>query len=85
MSFINYFSRYGPASEEQLVKAFEVLDEDHKSQLTLDTLRRYMTEHGEPFTADELEEMLKAAEDPEKGVVLFRDFVTLMLPEQEHN
>lgn len=67
------------------MKAFEVLDEDHTSQLSLDALKRYMTEEGEPFSQEELEEMLKAAEDPEKGVVLYRDFVTLMLPEQEHS
>ena len=38
---------------------------------------------GEPFSADELEELLTAAVDPDKGVVLYRDFVTLMLPEEE--
>ena len=67
------------------MKAFEVLDEDHTSHLTLEVLKRYMTEEGEPFTQEEVEEMLKAAEDPEKGMVLYRDFVTLMVPEQQQS
>ena len=77
--------RYQPASEEQLVKAFATLDENHNSELAADTLRRFMTEDGEPFSQEEVEEMLKAATDPERDVILYRDFVTLMLPEQDHN
>ena len=67
------------------MKAFAVLDEDHTSHLTPDTLKRYMTEEGEHFTQEEVEEMMKAATDPEKDVILYRDFVTLMLPEQEQS
>ena len=37
---------------------------------------------GEKFTQDELDEMLSAAVDKEKGIVLYRDFVLDMLPEQ---
>ena len=37
---------------------------------------------GERFTQDELDEMLSAAVDKEKGIVLYRDFVLDMLPEQ---
>lgn len=77
--------RYQPASEEQLVKAFLTLDEDHASHLTPDNLKRFMMEEGEPFTQEEVEEMLKAATDPEKDIVLYRDYVTLMLPDQEQN
>ena len=79
--YVCVFCRYQPASEEALAKAFETLDQDHKSHLTTDELKKLMTEDGEPFTAEEMEEMLTAAIDPDKGVVLYRDFVTLMLPE----
>ena len=65
------------------MKAFSVLDEDHKSHLTPEDLKRYMTEEGEPFTQEEMDEMLTAAKDPDRGVILYRDFITLMLPEQE--
>lgn len=65
------------------MKAFGTLDEDHTSQLTPDALKRFMMEEGEVFSLEEVEEMLKAATDPEKNVILYRDFITLMLPEQE--
>ena len=42
-----------------------------------------MTEEGEHFTAEELEEFLTAAVDNEKDVVQYREFVTMMLPESE--
>ena len=67
------------------MKAFEVLDEDHVSHLTPDNLKRWLTEEGEPFTAEEVEEMFSAAVDPDKGVILYRDFVTMMIPEQEQS
>lgn len=66
------------------MKAFEVLDDNHTSHLTPDALKRFMMEEGEPFSQEEVEEMLTAAKDPEKDVILYRDFVTLMVPEQEH-
>ncbi len=75
--------RYQPASEEDLVKAFTVLDDDHKSHLTPEDLKQFMTEEGEPFTQEELDEMMTAAMDPDRGVILYKDFVTLMLPEGE--
>ena len=65
------------------MKAFTTLDEDHVGNLTPDNLKRFMMEEGEPFTQEEVEEMLKAATDPEKDVILYRDYVTIMLPEPD--
>lgn len=36
---------------------------------------------GEPFTQEEMEEMLSAAVDPEKNVILYKDFAALMTVE----
>ena len=33
---------------------------------------------GEHFTQDEMDEMLQASVDPEKQVILYKDYVTLM-------
>jgi Ca2+-binding EF-hand superfamily protein len=38
--------RYRPANEEQLLKAFTVLDKEQKGHLTVDELRKYMMEEG---------------------------------------
>ena len=40
------------------------------------------TPTGEPFTQEEMDEMLTAAVDPDKGVVLYRDFIATMVDDQ---
>ena len=37
---------------------------------------------GEPFTQEEMEEMLSAAKDPDKDAVLYRDYVSVMALEE---
>ena len=64
--------RYMPCSEEQLRKAFEVLDQDNKGYLTTEELTKYVTESGEPFTQEEMEEMISASVDPDQGVVFYK-------------
>eukprot|EP00112_Aurelia_sp_Birch-Aquarium-sp1_P021577 Seg585.3 transcript_id=Seg585.3/GoldUCD/mRNA.D3Y31 product="Dynein regulatory complex protein 8" protein_id=Seg585.3/GoldUCD/D3Y31 len=73
--------KYKPANEEQLLKAFSVLDQDSKGYLTVEDLQKVMTEEGEPFTQEEMEEMLSAAVDPDKGIVYYKDYVSLMAVE----
>ena len=34
---------------------------------------------GEPFTQEEMEEMLSAAVDPDKGIIFYKDFVSMMV------
>lgn len=40
---------------------------------------------GEPFTQEEMEEMLSAAVDPDKGIVYYKDYVSLMAVEDSWN
>ncbi|KAJ8308857.1 hypothetical protein KUTeg_013731 [Tegillarca granosa] len=37
---------------------------------------------GEPFTTEELEEMLSAAVDPDKGTILYKEYVSRMTVEE---
>ncbi|XP_068135666.1 dynein regulatory complex protein 8 [Hyperolius riggenbachi] len=71
--------RYRPISEDILQRAFEVLDDKKKGFLTKEELIKYMTEEGEPFTQEEMEEMVSAAVDPEKNVVPYKDYVSMMV------
>jgi len=73
--------KYRPASEDQLLKAFSVLDQESKGYLTSDELQKLMIEGGEPFTQEEMEEMLSAAVDPDKGIVYYKDYASLMAVE----
>ncbi|KAL5008099.1 hypothetical protein ScPMuIL_013680 [Solemya velum] len=66
----------------ELLKAFQVLDSENKGYLTQEELTKYMSEEGEPFTQEELEEMLSAAIDPEKRTILYRDYASVMAVEE---
>ena len=76
------YCRYKPCSEEQLRKAFEVLDQDNKGYLTTEELTKYVTESGEPFTQEEMEEMMSASVDPDQGVVFYKDYIPMMVVEE---
>ncbi|XP_063299278.1 dynein regulatory complex protein 8 [Pelobates fuscus] len=73
--------RYRPVTEDVLLRAFEVLDESKKGYLTRDELVKYMSEEGEPFTQEEMEEMISAAVDPDKSIVLYKDYISTMVIE----
>ncbi|XP_063128225.1 dynein regulatory complex protein 8 isoform X19 [Rattus norvegicus] len=71
--------RYRPIAEDVLLRAFEVLDPTKRGFLTKDELVKYMTEEGEPFSQEEMEEMLSAAIDPESNTINYRDYITMMV------
>ncbi|XP_018412563.1 PREDICTED: EF-hand calcium-binding domain-containing protein 2 [Nanorana parkeri] len=71
--------RYRPIAEDVLQRAFEVLDDKKKGFLTKEELIKYMTEEGEPFTQEEMEEMVSAAVDPDKNIVPYKDYVSMMI------
>ncbi|XP_062429622.1 dynein regulatory complex protein 8 [Rhea pennata] len=71
--------RYRPIPEDVLLHAFEALDENKHGYLTKEELVKYMTEEGEPFTQEEMEDMLSAALDPETNTVRYKDYITLMI------
>ena len=52
-----------------------------KNHLTRDELAKFLTEEGEPFSSEEIEEMMAAALDPQKGVVNYRDYIQILLGE----
>ncbi|KAI4563024.1 hypothetical protein MJT46_010633 [Ovis ammon polii x Ovis aries] len=70
---------YRPIPEDILLRAFEVLDPAKRGFLSKDELIKYMTEEGEPFSQEEMEEMLSAAIDPESNSVLYKDYITMMV------
>uniref|UniRef100_A0A6I8NM71 EF-hand domain-containing protein n=1 Tax=Ornithorhynchus anatinus TaxID=9258 RepID=A0A6I8NM71_ORNAN len=73
--------RYRPIPEDVLLRAFEVLDPSQRGHLTKEELVKFMTEEGEPFTQEEMEEMLSAAVDPESNVINYRDYLSMMVVE----
>ncbi|XP_054432663.1 dynein regulatory complex protein 8 isoform X1 [Pteronotus mesoamericanus] len=71
--------RYRPIPEDTLLRAFEVLDPAKRGFLSKEELIKYMTEEGEPFSQEEMEEMLSAAIDPESNSIHYKDYITMMV------
>ncbi|XP_029790719.1 dynein regulatory complex protein 8 isoform X1 [Suricata suricatta] len=71
--------RYRPIPEDLLLEAFEVLDSSKRGFLLKEELIKYMTEEGEPFSQEEMEEMLSAAIHPESNSIHYKDYITMMV------
>ncbi|XP_022363924.1 EF-hand calcium-binding domain-containing protein 2 isoform X3 [Enhydra lutris kenyoni] len=74
--------RYRPIPEDTLLRAFEVLDPSKRGFLTKEELIEYMTEEGEPFSQEEMEEMLSAAVDPESNCIHYKDYIAMMVVDE---
>ncbi|XP_044216548.1 dynein regulatory complex protein 8 [Thunnus albacares] len=68
--------KFTPIPEDILLQAFEVLDKEKKGYLKLEELAKYMTLEGEPFTQEEMDEMLTALADNEKNQIHYRDLIS---------
>ena len=54
------------------------LDEDKKGHFTSEEMTKIMTEKGEPFSTEELDEMLSGALNAEKGVILSNQYAEIL-------
>ncbi|KAM6280104.1 dynein regulatory complex protein 8 [Porphyrio hochstetteri] len=70
---------YWPIPEDVLLHAFEALDENKCGYITKEELIKYMSEEGEPFTQEEMEDMLSSALDPETNTVCYRDYISRLI------
>ncbi|EHB01888.1 EF-hand calcium-binding domain-containing protein 2 [Heterocephalus glaber] len=57
----------------------ETLDSAKRGFLTKEELIKHMTEEGEPFSQEEMEEMLSAAIDPESYLIHYKDYIATMV------
>ncbi len=67
--------KYRPVSPDLLLKAFSVLDGDNRGVLQADEVKRLLSEQGEPFANDEVEEFINAAVDPATRTIDYKAFV----------
>ncbi|XP_049686828.1 dynein regulatory complex protein 8 [Accipiter gentilis] len=73
---------YRPIPEDVLLHAFEALDEHKCGYITKEELVKYLTKEGEPFTQEEMEDMLSTALDPETNSVHYRDYISMMIVDE---
>uniref|UniRef100_A0A3B3RXP2 EF-hand calcium binding domain 2 n=1 Tax=Paramormyrops kingsleyae TaxID=1676925 RepID=A0A3B3RXP2_9TELE len=62
----------------------KVLMELNEFSCNILILKHFVLHHilGEPFTREEMEEMFSAALDPDKNVIFYKDFVSMMTIEE---
>ncbi|KAL3058583.1 dynein regulatory complex protein 8 [Trematomus bernacchii] len=75
MSKVLLEHKFPPIPEDLLLQAFEVLDKEKRGYLEPEELTKYMTQEGELFTQEEMDEMLTALADHEKNVVYYKDLI----------
>ncbi|XP_055845202.1 dynein regulatory complex protein 8 isoform X2 [Episyrphus balteatus] len=68
-----------PASPEKLLEAFKVLDPDGKGFLTKEFMSKIMMEEGEPFTQEELDEMMAIAVDAQTGNISYEYYLNQLM------
>ena len=72
-----------PASAEELLKGFQHLDKENKGYLTKEFLCNAMVEYGEPFTQDELNEMMAVAVEPQSGHINYEFYINQIMVRQK--
>ncbi|XP_011190054.1 dynein regulatory complex protein 8 isoform X1 [Zeugodacus cucurbitae] len=68
-----------PASPEKILAAFQVLDPEQKTYITKEYMSKVMMEEGEPFTQEELDEMLAVAIDPITGNIPYEFYINQLM------
>lgn len=74
-----YHFRHQPANPEQLLEAFHILDPEGHGYLTREVISTLMTQDGEPFNQDELDEMLEIAIDPHTQSVPYEYYINQLM------
>lgn len=68
-----------PVPIEKLLEAFQVLDPDGKGSVTKDLMSRIMSEEGEPFSQEELEEMFSCAVDGSSNMIPYEYYLNQLM------
>uniref|UniRef100_A0A8C9NIA1 EF-hand calcium binding domain 2 n=1 Tax=Serinus canaria TaxID=9135 RepID=A0A8C9NIA1_SERCA len=65
--------------------SLKALDENKCGYITKEDLVKHLTEEGEPFNLEEMEDMLAVALDPETDTLHYRDYRTKLVVDETKN
>lgn len=71
--------RLKPAEPEELLKAFQLFDPENHGYIMRDDLAKALMEMGEPYTQDEVNEMMFVACDPSTNRINYEHFINLLI------
>ncbi|KAG5331834.1 DRC8 protein, partial [Acromyrmex charruanus] len=83
--FVEYMSKainerkFKPAEPEELLKAFQLLDPENRGYIMKDDLEKSIMEIGEPFTKEEVADMMAVACDAETGKINYEHYINLLI------
>jgi calmodulin len=80
-TFVSVYSKYrkNPITENEILNAFEELDERKRGQISAKRLRHLISTCGENLSEEEINKMMKYAKPDEEGNVSYREFVKVMM------
>lgn len=80
--FLKLMSNHIPLMDptEELLEAFQVLDNDNTNMGSISTqeLRDILINNGEKLSEDEVDELLKQADENDTGYIKYREFAKIM-------
>ncbi|XP_076236644.1 dynein regulatory complex protein 8 isoform X1 [Calliopsis andreniformis] len=85
--FVEYMSKainerkYKPAEPEDLLEAFQLFDPENRGYIMRDDLEKAMMEIGEPFSKEEIADMMAIACDPETKKINYEHYINLLIVE----
>lgn len=71
--------RFRPADPEDLLKAFKLLDIENRGYIMRKDLEKALMEVGEPFSKEEINEMMAIACDPETSRINYEHYINLLI------
>lgn len=77
--------RFKPAEPEELLKAFQLLDPENRGYIMRDDLEKSIMEIGEPFTKEEVADMMAIACDAETGKINYEHYINLLIVRKNIN
>ena len=75
MSRVLLESQFPRDSEEKILRAFRVLDQENKGYVEADKIKPLLMKNGERFSEEEMEDFLNFAVDQESGLLHYEDYV----------
>ena len=75
MSRVLLDNQYPRDSEEKLLRAFRVLDQNNNGYVEAEKIKTLLTTHGERFSQEEIDDFLSFASDSESGLMHYEDYV----------